>query len=117
MKHVLRSRAIALFATLALVVIGTASAHSMAPDRDQMAREATLLIMGASLADICENGATLHAHDCPLCHKLPSPPEVHAPETPRAVAFWDGYPGSDDLLSGPTGLTRDGAPRAPPLQV
>lgn len=111
------SRFLVVTTLLALVGLGAASAQGMAPDKDEMAREATLLIMGATLDDLCEDGGLGHVHDCPLCHKLPSAPETRAPSTALTLAVWDGYPASADLLSGPTGLTRDGAPRAPPASV
>ena len=114
MVTALRSRIVALAATLSLVLLGAVSAHGLAPDRDEVARQATLLVMGATLADICDTDGAGHAHDCPLCDKLPTSPQANAPDGCRDAAFVAVARPASDLVVGPGERLLPSAPRAPP---
>ena len=109
-----RTRIVAFATMLSLVLLGAASAHGMAPDRNEVARQATLLVMGATLADICETEGASHIHDCPLCDKLPSAPRALAPDAVREAVLFALFRPAADLVTGPADALGSQAPRGPP---
>ena len=114
MLTALRSRIVAMATIVSLAPLGAASAYEMVPDRDEVARQATLLVTGATLADICEMDSAGHGHDCPLCDKLPTAPRVAAPDDVRAAVLFVFVPLSADLVAGADDGLGPHAPRAPP---
>ena len=114
MLTALRSRIVAFAAMLSLVLLGAASAHGMSPDREEVARQATLLVMGATLADICDTDGAGHVHNCPLCDKLPTAPEATAPDAMRDAVLFALFRPASDLVSGPAEDLGPRAPRGPP---
>ncbi len=114
MLSAFRSRIVAFATVLSLVLLGAASAQGMAPDRDEVARQATLLVMGATLADICDTHGAGHVHDCPLCDKLPSAPRAIAPDAVRDAVLSALFRPAADLVAGPADDLGPRAPRGPP---
>ncbi|MEC7761702.1 MAG: hypothetical protein VX874_07325 [Pseudomonadota bacterium] len=109
-----------LFKVQMLVVVVLLAASSlvstsqMAPNLDETARFATLSFMGATLADLCGDEEITHDHDCPFCHKLPSPPTCdHVPTVWPAPLRSDVAKG-DHLIQGHQYIAGDPQPRAPP---
>lgn len=104
----------ALLLTLLLAWGGVLSAAHMTPTADDLARQASVLMLDAGASSLCATEAEGHAHHCPFCHALP---RAAAPRIPRAEArlvFTLSALPARHLIPG----TRPGkrhAPRAPPV--
>ncbi len=88
MKHVLRSRIVALAAVLIVTVSGVLFAKHMAPDAataDPAYQE--MLAWGIGASDYCGDLPGGEDHHCPFCRLLADPPQVRAPEGAQIVAF------------------------------
>ena len=114
MKQMLTTRLFTLFAALSLIAIGAAGSHSMAPDRDSAARTVTMLVFGGTLDDLCLDGADGHAHDCPLCHKVPDSVQAMAPDGHGPLAVSRVYRSLPAQVATPSRQSSIALARAPP---
>ena len=104
-------------AALRLVALGTVSASNMAPDRAMLERQAFLQLTGAGDEELCGFADSAHDHRCPLCHGLPSPPRLAAPEGAATVARAEPAVRDAHLVAGPVDIRSPASPRGPPLTV
>lgn len=91
----------ALLAAAFLATSSIVSAHRMAPDRAAMERQAALLALGVSCAEICGMVEEGHEHRCPSCHELPDAPRAAAADAERRVAQAIEDRSGRDLVHGP----------------
>lgn len=63
-------------AAILIALVSVLSAHLMAPDRDEPAREMAALSLGLSYDDICGDLDGAHDHRCPFCRLLSDPPDM-----------------------------------------
>ena len=104
-------------AAILIALVSVMSAHLMAPDRDEPAREMAALGLGLSYDDICGDLEGAHEHRCPFCRLLPDPPDMR-PELAEGQLRY-----STDLvqLSDLTATAQTGNPnisaRAPPALI
>lgn len=109
------ARILTAFAAAAfLAVLSVVSAQLMVPDKAALERQAVLLAMGASLADICGTGEEGHDHACPFCHELPEAPRVSGPKDGTPLAWVLERQTGRDLVVGPQDIYTDASPRGPP---
>ncbi|MBL3704686.1 hypothetical protein GI582_18465 [Sulfitobacter sp. BDSS02] len=104
-------------AAILIALVSVLSAHLMAPDRDDPAREMAALGLGLSYDDICGDLEGAHEHRCPFCRLLPEAPDMR-PELAEGQLRY-----STDLaqLSNLTATSQTGNPnisaRAPPALI
>ena len=109
---------IAICAALLLTALGVLSAHHMAPERaDANGSIAMLAAMGATADDLCATDGMARDHDCPFCHKLPTSPQLTAPDRGHPVVYTLATDRSRDLVLGPRHLSPSAPVRAPPRLV
>ncbi|WP_272011396.1 hypothetical protein [Roseovarius sp. ZX-A-9] len=72
----------ALLVGVCLAVTSAGSATLMVPDRTSDDLTVHAMVFGLVAADFCDDlaGHGGHEHNCPLCHALPDPPKLTAPD-------------------------------------
>jgi hypothetical protein len=76
MRHRLVSVILACAAAILIALASVGSAAMMAPDRDQIALEASALLFGSDHSDLCGDPGTDEQHQCPFCLLLGDPPAL-----------------------------------------
>ncbi|WP_158965313.1 hypothetical protein [Chachezhania sediminis] len=117
MDRSFRQTLIAIAAVLMLAAFSVVSASLMAPDRSDAGME-QMLAMGATVDDLCAvDGHGHHDHDCPFCHKLPTPPQAQAPDRAHPAVYSVASDTGRDLVSGPQYTLSHVSVRAPPRLI